>query len=147
MRSYLLYAVLAGMAWGVGGFFEKAGLQQLKLPPIAGITIRSFIALAILGLLSIPAWKEIENPDNIKAWVMIAVGGGIIAGSLGMWSFYSALSLSENLGATLAVAFAFSPIAGTVVGLIQGSQKMDIKIALGLAAIILGIVLIQLSHD
>jgi len=146
MGSYILYAVLAGVAWGVGGFFEKAGLQALKLPPIAGITIRTVIALLILGTLSIPAWKSIENPGNIKAWVMIAVGGGIIAGSLGMWSFYSSLSLTENLGVTLAIAFAFSPIAGTVVGLINGSQEIDLKIGLGLAAIVLGIVLIQLSH-
>jgi transporter family protein len=146
MRSYLFYAVLAGVAWGLGGFFEKTGLQELKLPPIAGITIRTGIALIILGLLSIPAWKNIENPANIKAWVMIFIGGGVIAGSLGMWSFYSALSLSENLGVTLAIAFAFSPIAGTLTGLIEGSQEMDLKIGLGLAAIIGGIVLIQLSH-
>jgi drug/metabolite transporter (DMT)-like permease len=77
---------------------------------------------------------------------MIFIGGGVIAGSLGMWSFYSALSLSENLGVTLAIAFAFSPIAGTLTGLIEGSQEMDLKIGLGLAAIIGGIVLIQLSH-
>ena len=146
MKSYLLYAILAGVTWGLGGFFEKTGLRGLGLPPIAGITVRTTIALIILGLLSIPAWKHIENPSNIRAWLMVAIGGGIIAGSLGMWSFYSALSLTENLGVTLAIAFAFSPIAGTVTGLIHGSQKIDVKTGLGLAAIIIGIVLIQLAH-
>ena len=146
MGAYILYAMLAGFAWGLGGFFEKAGLQQLKLPPIAGITLRSLIALIILGMLSIPAWKEIGNPSNLKAWLMIALGGGVIAGSLGMWSFYSALSVTENLGVTLAVAFAFSPLTGTIVGLVDGSQKMDLKIALGLGAIIAGIILVQTAH-
>ncbi|MBS1250940.1 MAG: hypothetical protein MAG431_02539 [Chloroflexi bacterium] len=147
MPSYLTYAVLAGVAWGLGGFFEKTGLRQLGLPPIAGITLRTVIAFLILGALSIPVWKNIENPSNIKAWLMIAIGGGIIAGSLGMWSFYSALSLTENLGVTLAIAFAFSPITGTLVGLINGSQETDLKIGLGLVAIIVGIVLIQLAHE
>jgi multidrug transporter EmrE-like cation transporter len=63
-----------------------------------------------------------------------------------MWRFYSSLSLSDNLGVTLAIAFAFSPIAGTVTGLIKGDQHMDLKTALGLFSIIIGIVLLQLSR-
>lgn len=144
---YILYAMLAGFAWGLGGFFEKAGLQGLEMPPIAGITLRTVIALVVLGAVSIPAWKEIGNPFHVRAWLMIALGGGLIAGSLGMWSFYSSLSVTENLGVTLAVAFAFSPLTGTLVGLIEGSQKMNPKIALGLAAIIVGIILVQTSHS
>jgi len=146
MRLYVVYAILAGIAWGVGGYFEKAGLRHMGIPPIAGITLRTVVALIILGLLSIPAWRSIANPSSVKAWLMIIIGGGIIAGSLGMWSFYSALAESENLGVTLAIAFAFSPVAGTVVGLIKGNQHIDIKTGLGMLAIIAGIVLIQLSH-
>ena len=146
MRSWILYAILAGTFWGVGGYFEKSGLQAMKMPPIVGITLRTCIALILLGLISIPAWKAIGKPGDVRAWLMIIIGGGIIAGSLGMWSFYGALSHSENLGVTLAIAFAFSPIAGTVVGLLKGTQKIDLKIAIGMAAIIAGMVLIQLAH-
>lgn len=74
---------------------------------------------------------------------MIVIGGGIVAGSLGMWSFYSALSTSDNLGVTLAIAFALSPVAGTMMGLMRGDQPMDIRLALGLCAIVFGIVLVQ----
>jgi uncharacterized membrane protein len=87
------------------------------------------------------------NPADTKAWLMIIIGGGVIAGSLGMWSFYSSLSLSENLGVTLALAFAFSPLTGTLVGLIKGDQHLDLRLVLGLVAIITGIVLVQLSHS
>lgn len=146
MKPYILFAILAGVAWGLGGYFEKAGLKAMGIPPIAGITLRTFVALILLGVLSIPAWKEIANPADWKAWLMIIIGGGIIAGSLGMWSFYSALASSENLGITLAIAFAFSPIAGTLFGLFRGDQPMDWKIAVGLIAIVIGIVLIQLSR-
>jgi transporter family protein len=146
MRLYIIYAIIAGIAWGVGGYFEKAGLQEMKIPPIAGITLRTCIALLILGVLSIPAWRGIADPANTQAWLKIIIGGGIIAGSLGMWSFYSALSISENLGVTLAIAFAFAPLSGTVLGLLRGVQKIDIKIAVGLTAIIIGIIFLQLSH-
>lgn len=146
MRSYIIFAALAGIAWGFGGYFEKTGLHALKIPSILGITLRSLVALIILGILSIPTWKTISRSSDIHHWIMIIVGGGIIAGSLGMWSFYHALSLSENLGITLAIAFAFSPIAGIITGIIRGDQKFDIKIGIVLAAIIIGIVLIQLSH-
>jgi len=147
MKQYVLYAVIAGMAWGIGGYFEKAGLRAMGIPPIAGITLRTAVALLVLGLISIPAWKSIVNPSNTQAWLMIVVGGGIVAGSLGMWSFYSALSTSENLGVTLAIAFAFSPLAGTVLGLVRGDQHLDVRIGLGLAAMIVGIVLLQLGHQ
>jgi hypothetical protein len=42
-------------------------------------------------------------------WLMLVVGGGVVAGALGMWCFYGALNASSNLGVTLAVAFACSP--------------------------------------
>jgi uncharacterized membrane protein len=146
MRPYITLAILAGAAWGVGGYFEKAGLRAMEIPPIAGITLRTLVALLILGALSIPAWKAITIPGDVKAWLMIIIGGGILAGSLGMWSFYSALSISDNLGVTLALAFSFSPVAGTMVGLIRGTQEMDLKSALGLCAIVIGIILLQLSQ-
>lgn len=146
MRISIIFAVLAGIAWGVGGYFEKTGLKAMGIPPIAGITLRTFVALVLLGMISIPAWRSIGNPGNASAWIMIIIGGGIIAGSFGMWSFYTSLATTENLGVTLAIAFAFSPIAGTAIGLIRGDQKINLKIGLGLIAIILGIILLQLSH-
>ena len=147
MKQYILYAIIAGVAWGIGGYFEKAGLRAMGIPPIAGITLRTAVAVIVLGLISIPAWKSIASPSDTQAWMMIVIGGGIVAGSLGMWSFYTALSTSENLGVTLALAFACSPLAGTVFGLIRGDQHIDARIGLGLAAIIIGIVLLQLSHQ
>jgi len=147
MKQYLFYAVVAGVAWGIGGYFEKAGLRAMGIPPIAGITLRTAVAVVVLGLISIPAWKSIVSPSNTQAWIMIIVGGGIVAGSLGMWSFYTALSTSENLGVTLALAFACSPLAGTVLGLVRGDQHIDLRIGLGLAAMIIGIVLLQLGHE
>jgi uncharacterized membrane protein len=146
MKQYILFAILAGVLWGVGGYFEKAGMREMGMPPIAGITIRTLVALIILGLISLSSWNLIQNPSNTKAWLMLIIGGGIIAGSFGMWSFYTALVKSENLGVTLAVAFALSPVAGTLLGLIKGTQELNWKISIGILFIVIGIVLVQLSH-
>ncbi len=143
MKPYIIYAIVAGLAWGVGGYFEKAALQKLGLPPVAGIALRTAIAVVILGLASVPAWKSIGNPANTRAWVTIVIAGGVVAGSIGMWAFYAALAASENLGVTLAIAFALAPLAGTLLGLVRGTQHMDFRIGVGLGAIILGIVLLQ----
>lgn len=96
----------------------------MGIPPIAGITLRTLIALIILGLISIPAWKMIQNPSNLNAWLMIIIGEEIIAGSFGMWSFYSALAKSENLGVTLAIAFVMSPVVGTINWFIRRNTRI-----------------------
>jgi transporter family protein len=142
----MFFAVLAGIAWGVGGYFEKAGLRQLGMPPLAGITVRTAVALAVLGALSLPTWRLVQHPDDRQAWMMLVVGGGLVAGALGMWSFYKALSLSQNLGVTLALAFALSPLAGTLVALWRREQPMNLRLALGLLLVIGGIALLQLEH-
>jgi transporter family protein len=143
MRPYLIYAALAGVAWGLGGYYEKLGLKSLQLAPIAGITLRTAVALALLGLLSIPYWKNISMSAGLSPWLMIIFGGGVVAGTLGMWSFYASLAATDNLGITLAVAFALSPLTGTVVGLFSGDQEFNAPTAFGLLAIIAGIVLVQ----
>jgi bacterial/archaeal transporter family protein len=146
MQSSIVLAALAGVAWGVGGYFEKSGLQALGLPPIAGITVRTAVALVVLGALSLPAWKLVEHPEDRTAWLMLVIGGGVVAGALGMWCFYGALRTTSNLGVTLAIAFACSPVAGTIVGILRRDQPLDLKIVIGMIAIVAGIVLVQLGR-
>src|SRR5512139_203429 len=139
MRASMWLAVLAGVAWGVGGYFEKAGLRTLGMPPIAGITVRTAVALLILGTLSVPAWKLVAHPDQRWGWVLMVAGGGVVAGALGMWAFYAALAATSHLGVTLAVAFACSPLAGTLVAVMRREQVLDLRTALGMTAIVIGI--------
>jgi transporter family protein len=83
MKPYIVYAIIAGLAWGVGGYYEKAALQKLGLPPIAGIALRTAIAVVILGLVSIPAWRSIGDPSqgawacgpSIQRWPLRRISG------------------------------------------------------------------------
>jgi uncharacterized membrane protein len=147
MRAYVAYAVLAGLAWGAGGYLEKSGLQRGGLPPLAAIAVRTAIAFVLLGLAAAPSVRHLRPRADAQAWLLIAVGGGLIAGSLGMWAFYSSLATTTNLGVTLAISFALSPVAGTLVGLWRGDQALDTRTALGLLAIVSGIVLVQSARQ
>ncbi len=31
MKQYILFAIVAGVAWGIGGYFEKAGLREMGI--------------------------------------------------------------------------------------------------------------------
>ena len=57
MKPQLL-ALLTAIAWGVGGYFEKKGLHLGNLAPEMGITIRTAVALVILGAVSFPNGKR-----------------------------------------------------------------------------------------
>ena len=62
-----LLALLTAAAWGIGGYFEKKGLHLGGLSPQMGITIRTAVALIVLGIVSFPQWKTLPQagPESI----------------------------------------------------------------------------------
>lgn len=137
-----LLALFTAMAWGVGGFFEKRGLHLGNLSPQLGITIRTATALIILGLVSYSEWKTLAQAPP-KALVMMIVGGGIVAGAVGMLCFYAAIK-GAPLGQVMPIAFT-SPLFGALMGLIFGSEPLTPKTIIGMVLTIGGIVLLTLG--
>ena len=136
-----LFALLTAMAWGIGGYFEKKGLHLGNLSPQMGITIRTFIALIILGTVSFPQWKTLGQAGS-KSLLMMVVGGGVVAGAVGMLCFYTAIK-GAPLNRVMPIAFT-SPLFGALMGLIFGGEPLTWKVALGMAMTIGGIVLLTL---
>jgi len=136
-----LFALLTAMAWGIGGYFEKKGLHLGNLSPQMGITIRTFIALIILGAVSFPQWKTLGQAGS-KSLLMMVVGGGVVAGAVGMLCFYTAIK-GAPLNRVMPIAFT-SPLFGALMGLIFGGEPLTWKVALGTAMTIGGIVLLTL---
>ena len=125
------------VAWGVGGYFEKKGLHQGHLSLQMGITIRTFIALIILGFASFHRWKNIPQTDT-KALLFIIIGGGIVAGAIGMLCFYKAIK-GAPLGKVMPIAFT-SPLFGVIMGILYGSESTTPKILIGVLFSVIGIV-------
>jgi bacterial/archaeal transporter family protein len=136
-----LFALLTAAAWGIGGYFEKKGLHLGNLPPQLGITIRTAVALVILGFVSAPHWKDITQASP-RALAYIVIGGGVVAGSLGMLCFYTALK-GAPLNKIMPIAFT-SPLFGVALAITLGGEPLTLKAILGMLMTVGGIVLLTI---
>ena len=136
-----LFALITAIAWGVGGYFKKKGLHKGFISPELGITIRTFIALLILSLASFKHWHKIFKSD-INSLLYIIIGGGIVAGAIGMLSFYRALK-GASLSQVMPIAFT-SPLFGALMGIIYGNETLTIKTLIGSVLAVAGIIILTI---
>ena len=141
MKPQLL-ALLTAVAWGVGGYFEKKGLHLGNLSPQMGITIRTGVALVILAAASYPYWPSLSHAGT-KALLYMVIGGGVVAGSIGMLCYYSAIK-GAPLGKVMPIAFT-SPLFGALMGIIVGGEPVSIKTIAGMALTIGGIIVLTVG--
>ncbi|MFN3308922.1 MAG: EamA family transporter [Anaerolineales bacterium] len=134
-----LFALLTAMAWGIGGYFEKKGLHLGNLSPQMGITIRTAVALVILAAVSFPQWKTLSQAGSKALWMMV-LGGGVVAGAVGMLCFYTALK-GAPLGRVMPIAFT-SPLFGALMGLLLGGEPLTWKVVLGALLTVSGIIIL-----
>jgi len=141
MKPQLL-ALLTAAAWGIGGYFEKKGLHLGNLSPQMGITIRTAVALVILGIISFPQWKTVSHASP-KALAMMILGGGVVAGAVGMLCYYAAIK-GAPLTRVMPIAFT-SPLFGALMGVILGGETLTVKTVLGMLMTVGGIVLLTIG--
>jgi len=126
----------------VGGYFEKKGLALGNLSPQLGITIRTAVAFVILGAVSFPQWRTLAHAGPRALWMMI-LGGGVVAGAVGMLCFYAAIK-GAPLGKVMPIAFT-SPLFGVLMGLAFGGESLTLRGGLGILFTTGGIVLLTLG--
>lgn len=136
------FAILTAMAWGIGGYFEKKGLHLGHLSPQMGITIRTFIALIVLSIASFPYWKTIPQAGP-RALLYMVIGGGVVAGSMGMLCFYVAIK-GAPLSRVMPIAFT-SPLFGALMGIIFGGEPLTLKTLAGMILTISGIIMLTIG--
>lgn len=112
----VFFAVLTAVCWSVGGFFEKKGLRLGNLSPVMGITIRTATAILVLGIVSYPSWHTLSGLGRTPLLYLV-LGGGVLAGSLGMLAFYTGLATGE-LSRVIPVAFGLTPLLGFLLGVV-----------------------------
>lgn len=144
MKPQIL-ALITALAWGIGGYFEKKGLHLGNLSPQIGITIRTFVALIILGAVSFPQWKTVSQAGT-SALLLLIVGGGVLAGSVGMLSFYAAIKGASSLSQVMPIAFT-SPLFSMLMGLLLRTEKLTWQTVLGTFLTISGIALLTLQKS
>lgn len=140
MKPQLL-ALLTAVAWGVGGYLEKRGLHLGDLSPQVGITIRTAVALVVLAAVSAPQWKTIPQAGAKSLWLLI-LGGGVLAGAVGMLCFYGAIK-GAPLGKVMPIAFT-SPLFGALLGVWLGGETLVWKDVVGIVLATGGIILLTM---
>jgi len=137
-RHGLLFALFAAFLWGLAPVFEKLGL--IRISPLVGLTIRN-IAITIIVLiiaLFTNVGKEIVHAD-FKS-VLFVVIGGIIAGLLGMWSYFEALKHWEA-SRVVPIAGAY-PLFAFILSMVFLGENLTLQKGIGVILIVSGVVLL-----
>jgi len=138
-----LWAALTAICWGVGSFFEKKGVKMGNFTPVMGTAIRTGVSLLILAAASSPFWGQIPRA-GWKPVLMIAVGGGVLAGAVGLLCFYNGLASGE-LSKVMVIAFCLTPVIGAAMGMaILGEGHSPLRIA-GMVLAVLGAGLVTIG--
>lgn len=143
-------ALLTAICWGSGSFFGKRAMKLGHLSPLVGINLRTFLALILFLFLVLIFGKKLNTnlrKELISAWkssksglFLIIIFEGILAGGLGMFLYYLALSGGE-LSLIMPLAF-LSPFWGILLALIFKDEKITFQRTTGLLLTLAGIFII-----
>lgn len=136
-----IFALMAAVLWGVGSFFEKKGLHASGISPQVGVLIRTGTAVLLLVAISYPHMHQLKGIE-MRPLLYIMVGGGILAGTLGMLFFYKSLSEGE-LSRVLPIAFT-SPVYGALMGIIILGEEASPSKIVGIVLTFLGVAVLTL---
>ena len=109
-----LWAVLTAACWAVGSSMEKRGVTIGNLSPVTGTAVRTAFSLLVLFVLSYPFLGQLRTA-GAKSIILIAVGGGLLSGGLGIVFLYSGLK-SGNISTVMTIAFCLAPVLGAIIG-------------------------------
>lgn len=142
----ILFALLAGLCWGIGEVATKQVLASKQVGPFAALAVRMFGAcllaagaylVAVVALKSEPTrWWTAPTPVLLK----LLLGTTLAAGFGGVCFFYVALKFGD-ISLVKPIAFVLAPVTAALIGWLLMGEPMNTRkglgIALGLAAIVL----------
>jgi uncharacterized membrane protein len=116
------FAALTAICWAVGSLMEKTGVRLGGLTPVTGTAVRTFFSLVLLAALSRPYWGELRTA-GVKPLLLIAIGGGLLAGGLGLVFLYTGLR-NGQLSTVMTIAFCLAPVLGVLLGVLVLKEKL-----------------------
>ena len=131
-----IWALLTSICWAVGSLLEKKGVRAGGFTPVMGTTIRTVVSLILLGFLSWPFWGEVRQA-GLKPILLIAVGGGVLAGALGIVCLYTGLK-HGNVSTVMAIAFCMAPVLGAILGVTFLGEKLSFVEIIGIGLCVSG---------
>ena len=143
----ILFAVLAGLCWGVGEFLTKSVLRTGRIGPFSVLLVRGVMELptillaywvAVGWLRSEPAgWWRLEGPLVAR----LIIGPGVLAGFAGVLFFYLGLKFGP-ITTVKPIAFALGPAVGAALAVAFLGEQLTVAKAAGLVLVLAGVVLV-----
>ncbi len=134
------WAILTALCWGFGSLLEKRGVKIGGLAPVMGTAIRTAVSLLLLLALSFPFWGQMRTA-GAKSILLIAVGGGVLAGAMGIVFLYAGLK-AGNLSTVMAIAFCLAPVVGAILGWLFLHERLAPAQLLGIVLCVAGAALV-----
>ena len=137
MVIFLLIATT--FLWGATPIFEKIGLA--KVDPLIGVTIRSALVTAGLFLLTFLLGKGRALIELDGKSIFLFGASGMMAGLLGMWTYYTALKM-EATSKIVPIAACY-PLVTALLSILILKEGVTLHRVMGTALIVSGIWLVK----
>ena len=131
-----IWAVFTAVCWAFGSLLEKKGIKLGGLSPVMGTAIRTAFSLLILLAVSFPFLGQLKTAGT-KSVLLIAVGGGLLSGGLGIIFLYTGLR-SGNVSTVMTIAFCLAPVIGAVIGYFILNERLSPLQVLGVVLCVTG---------
>jgi len=135
----ILLLIVTTLLWGATPILEKTGLS--KVDPLIGVTVRSAIVTAGLFLLTflLGKGKALVELDG-KSFFLFGASG-MMAGLLGMWTYYGALKM-EATSKIVPIAACY-PLVTALLSVLVLKEAVTLQRVVGTALIVSGIWLVK----
>ena len=131
--------IITALLWGTTPILEKIGLARVD--PLIGVTVRSIIVTAGLLILTFVLGKgRALFQLDVKSVVFFGASG-VMAGLLGMWTYYTALKL-EATSRIVPIAASYPLVTALLSALILG-EGLTVPRLIGTGLIVSGIWLVK----
>lgn len=131
----ILLLIVTTLLWGATPVIEKVGLR--KVDPLIGVTIRSAIATAGLFILTFLLGKGKSLMEVDGKSILLFGASGMMAGLLGMWTYYAALKM-EATSKIVPIAASY-PLVTALLSVLILREGVTLPRVFGTALIVIGI--------
>jgi transporter family protein len=135
----ILLLIVTALLWGITPIIEKIGLA--KVDPFIGVTIRSSIVTVGLFILTFLLGKGRALMEVDGKSFLIFGTSGVMAGLLGMWTYYIVLKM-EPTSKIVPIAACY-PLVTALLSILILNEGVTIQRVMGTALIVAGIWLVK----
>ncbi len=138
-RMVIFLLIVTALLWGTTPIIEKIGLARVD--PFIGVTIRSAIVTVGLLILTFLLGKGKALTEVDGKSFLIFGASGVMAGLLGMWTYYAVLKM-EPTSRIVPIAACY-PLVTALLSVLILNEGVTLHRVIGTGLIVTGIWLVR----